>query len=86
MMGHWLTIVILGSARDLFRADESISIACEAVNRISQFCIDYHDHDTSAGRICFDSLTKLTNEERLEERNKNSTILVSESLMTSPRT
>jgi hypothetical protein len=51
MMGHWLTIVILGSACDLARADESLSFPCEAFNGINQFCTDYHDRDTSAGRI-----------------------------------
>lgn len=50
-MGHWLTIVILGSACDPPRADESLSVPFEAVNGINQFCIDCHDRDTSAGRI-----------------------------------
>ena len=69
-MSRLFVMVIVVSACAAARADDSFTVPKNAASVLHQRCIDCHDGESAEGNVRFDTLPKLSNDERLELLNK----------------
>jgi len=69
-MCQLFALVMVVSACATAQADDSFAVPKSAASILNRYCIDCHGADTVEGNVRFDSLAKLSHDERLELLNK----------------
>ncbi len=70
LMSRLFAMVIVVSACATARADDSFTVPKNAASVLRQRCIDCHGGESAEGNVRFDTLPRLSNDDRLELLNR----------------